>query len=426
LSADTIAAYQLYDSVHVVSKFIACSRADGTFCELQYISTFQFAATQNAVWAIDGTTFQRINKIDGVLTNTKVVLPYAPPDYTSVGLTSIGGATSDIGNNIHVWMVDEDLNVTTKTYTSADIAALTGVGGAYYPQLLSVACTDSDVVSCSYWQLNTWPYPVVGIRATLTGLSILSPLATENSVAPYPGGEMIDGGNLGDGLYGVCYDDSAGGYVAGYAYTIKAFDADGVLCDTTEVVNTNATPSTVYVIGTSSRAVYVWDRGDYLQSYKLRKFDRVTNRWGVVTPPTGSWSQYVPTVVVTPDVDFVFQRAASPTRTVISSAADPTFTTTLTGLWDNPSLVYYDAKTRMLVIGQQLAIINIGRSDMAFVQASALVFIPPTNQDASGGFISAYQRTPAPQISVFPYPQAESWGQLWDTQMAAMQPALPP
>ena len=432
LGADTISVFQLYDSALGVYKFFACSRTDRTFCEVSYTTTFAAAATQNAVWVVDGTTFQRITKVDGVLTNTKVVIPSSVggvnAPFVSVGLTSIGGANQDAYNNyIQMWMVDEDLTVTTKAYTQADIAALTGVGGGYGAQILSVVCTDADVVSCSYWQQNTWPSPCVGIRATLTGLSILSPLATSAPSMGYPGGDMIDGGNLGDGFFGVCYDDAAGGYLASYAYTIKAFDAVGVLQDTTEVVNTNQVPSTVGVVGTSAKAVYVWDTGDYQRIYKLRKFNRTTKKWSLIAPPTGVWATYSPLVYATPDVDFIFQRAVSPIRTVIFNAADPAFTVTLTGLYDGPTSVYYDAKTRTLIVANQIAIINVGRKDMAFAQPTAFVFKPPTTSDASASFISAYQRPASnTQAAVFAYTQAESWGQLWDTQMAAMQPALPP
>ena len=387
LGNDTLAVYQLYDPVLGTTKIIACSRNDGTFCEVTGVSSYSFVATQNVVWMVDGTVFQRVTKSDGVLTNTGIDIPSSTigPVLPSIGLISIGGCSLTVtttGTNISLWQIDEDMTVTTKSYSSADIAALTGVSGTYAPQPLSVACTDADVVSCSYWGLNTTPFPIIGVRITLAGLTALTPLQNE--------GQMIDGGNLGDGLYGVCYYS---GTLASYAYTIKAFDAAGTLQDTTEIVNTNATPSTVSVVGTSAKAVYVW----------------------------------APFVYATPDVDFIFQRATSPTRTVITSAADPTFTVTLTGLWDNPARVYYNAKTRTLVIANQIAVINVGRKDMAFVQPTAFVFKPPTIADASASFISAYQRPASnAQAAVFSYPQAESWGQLWDTQMAAMQPSLPP
>jgi hypothetical protein len=420
IGSDTIAIFLISDPVLVVSKGIACSRGDGTFCEVTAVLSYNMLATQNAIWVVDGTVFQRVTKIGGALTNTRTDVPSSGVGagglLISVGLTSIGGIAGD-AYAVRVFRVYENLNVTTKSYSSADVATLTGVAGTYGAQLLSVVCTDADVVSCSYWGLNAAPFPIVGVRATLAGLSILVPPLDSSS------GQMIDGGNLGDGLYGVCYYS---GTFASYAYTIKAFDAAGTLQDTTEIVNTNTVPSTVGVVGASSRCVYVWDFGDYTNNYKLRKFDRSTKKWGVVLP-SSAWSSFAPFVYATPDVDFIFQRATSPTRTVITSAADPTFTVTLTGLWDNPIRVYYNAKTRTLVIANQIAVINVGRKDMAFVQPTAFVFKPPTIADASASFISAYQRPASnTQSAVFTYPQAESWGQLWDTQVAAMQPSLPP
>lgn len=412
LGPDTIAVFILSDPVLVTSKYIACSRGDGTFCEVTAVLGFSIAATQNAVWVVDGTVFQRINKVAGVLTATRTDIPSsasgAGGQLISVGLTSIGGIAGD-AYSIRLFRIDENLNVATKTYSSSDIGS-----SIYSPQILSVSCTDSDVISNSYWSDNAAPFPIVGIRATLTSLITLTPLVNE--------GQMIDGGNLGDGLYGVCYYAGTLGY--SYDYTIKAFDASGALQDTTETVHTDSIPSTVGIVGTSSKAVYVWDTGNIPT---LRKFDRVTKKWGLVSPPAGSWGTRVPFVYATPDTDFVFQLLLSPTRTTITSASDPAFTVTLTGQWGDPSRIYYDAKTRTLVIGNQVAIINVGRTDMVFVPASAFIFKPPTTFDTSGNFIPAYQRPASnTQSAVFSYQQAESWGQLWDTQMSAMQPALPP